>query len=91
MRTKTYIYLSSAFKAYITCLYGVHIVGRVHLAFGIFSVISSIGMGPITKKIGQMTIFIIAAIANIGVISLLMLWNQYQMNNIIGEKFFTFT
>ena len=71
----------------MTCLYGVHIVGRVQLVFGIFSVISSVGMGPIVRKFGKMPILIIAAVTNIGVVILLMLWNHYQMNNIIGDFF----
>ena len=71
----------------MTCLYGVHIVGRVQLVFGIFSVISSIGMGPILRKFGKMPIFITAAVTNIGVIILMMLWNHYQMKNIIGDFF----
>ena len=70
----------------MTCQYGVHIVGRIQLAFGIFSVVSSIGMGPIVKKFGRLLILIIASFANIGAIIILMLWNYFQINNVIGKK-----
>merc|ERR1719435_607360 len=44
---------------FVTCAYGVHIVGRVLIVFGIFDALASALSGLLIKKIGRVPIFIL--------------------------------
>ena len=62
------------FQGFVTCAYGVHIVGRVLIVFGICDALASIGFGFIIKKIGRIPIFILGALINILVIIVMFSW-----------------
>jgi len=59
---------------FVTCAYGVHIVGRVLIVFGICDALASVGFGFIIKKIGRIPIFILGALINILVIIVMFSW-----------------
>ena len=59
----------------MTCAYGVHIVGRVLIVFGICDAAASVGFGFIIKKIGRIPIFILGATINILVIIVMLSWS----------------
>merc|ERR1711874_261444 len=54
--------------------YGVHIVGRVLIVFGICDALASVGFGFIIKKIGRIPIFILGACINVLVIIVMFSW-----------------
>jgi len=60
---------------FVTCAYGVHIVGRVLIVFGICDAAASVGFGFIIKKIGRTPIFILGAVINILVIIVMLSWS----------------
>ena len=47
-------------QGFVTCAYGVHIVGRVLIVFGICDALASVGFGFITKRVGRVPIFAFA-------------------------------
>jgi hypothetical protein len=59
---------------FVTCAYGVHIVGRVLILFGACDALASIGFGFIIKKIGRLPIFILGAFINLSVIIVMLSW-----------------
>ena len=59
----------------MTCAYGVHIVGRVLIVFGVCDAAASVGFGFIIKKIGRTPIFILGAVINILVIIVMLAWS----------------
>eukprot|EP00090_Calanus_glacialis_P024669 TRINITY_DN3833_c0_g1_i1.p1 TRINITY_DN3833_c0_g1~~TRINITY_DN3833_c0_g1_i1.p1 ORF type:complete len:502 (-),score=112.42 TRINITY_DN3833_c0_g1_i1:104-1609(-) len=59
---------------FVTCAYGVHIVGRVLIVFGICDALASIGFGFIIKKVGRVPIFILGACINVLVIIIMLSW-----------------
>merc|ERR1712025_955154 len=59
---------------FVTCAYGVHIVGRVLILFGICDALASIGFGFIIKKIGRLPIFILGALLNLLVLFVMLSW-----------------
>ena len=62
-------------QGFVTCAYGVHIVGRVLIVFGICDAAASVGFGFIIKKIGRTPIFILGAVINILVIIVMLSWS----------------
>eukprot|EP00092_Neocalanus_flemingeri_P030399 GFUD01032999.1.p1 GENE.GFUD01032999.1~~GFUD01032999.1.p1 ORF type:complete len:501 (+),score=111.97 GFUD01032999.1:117-1619(+) len=59
---------------FVTCAYGVHIVGRVLIVFGICDALASVGFGFVIKKIGRVPIFILGACINVLVIIIMLSW-----------------
>jgi hypothetical protein len=59
---------------FVTCAYGVHIVGRVLIVFGICDALASVGFGFIIKKIGRIPIFFLGACINVLVIIVMFSW-----------------
>merc|ERR1711892_499472 len=59
---------------FVTCAYGVHIVGRVLIVFGICDAVASVGFGFIIKIIGRVPIFILGACINFAVIIVMLTW-----------------
>merc|ERR1712106_1060037 len=59
---------------FVTCAYGVHIVGRVLIVFGICDALASIGFGFVIQKIGRVPIFILGAIINVVVLLVMLTW-----------------
>jgi len=59
---------------FVTCAYGVHVVGRVLILFGACDALASIGFGFVIKKVGRLPIFILGAAINLLVIIVMMNW-----------------
>jgi len=59
---------------FVTCAYGVHIVGRVLIVFGVCDALASVGFGFIIKLVGRVPIFILGACINLAVIIVLLCW-----------------
>ncbi|XP_023320214.1 UNC93-like protein isoform X2 [Eurytemora carolleeae] len=59
---------------FVTCAYGVHIIGRVLICYGVFDAISSVGFGFIIKLTGRVPIFILGALINISIIIVMFTW-----------------
>jgi len=59
---------------FVTCAYGVHIVGRMLILFGICDALASIGFGFIIKKVGRVPIFILGAAINVLVLIVMLSW-----------------
>ena len=62
------------FQGFVTCAYGVHIVGRVLIVFGVCDALASVGFGFIIKLIGRVPIFILGACINLAVIIVMLTW-----------------
>lgn len=60
--------------AFVTCAYGVHIVGRVLIAYGACDALASAGFGFVIKKIGRIPVFILGALINVSVIITMFSW-----------------
>ena len=58
----------------MTCAYGVHVVGRVLIVFGVCDALASVGFGFIIKLIGRLPIFILGACINFAVIITMLSW-----------------
>ena len=58
----------------MTCAYGVHIIGRVLICYGVFDAISSVGFGFIIKLTGRVPIFILGALINVSIIIVMFTW-----------------
>merc|ERR1712106_790422 len=59
---------------FVTCAYGVHVVGRVLIVFGVCDALASVGFGFIIKLVGRVPIFILGAFINFGVIIVMLTW-----------------
>merc|ERR1711892_516177 len=59
---------------FVTCAYGVHIVGRVLIVFGVCDALASVGFGFVIKRVGRVPIFILGACINILVIIVMLTW-----------------
>jgi len=59
---------------FVTCAYGVHVVGRVLIVFGVCDALASVGFGFIIKLIGRLPIFILGACINFAVIITMLSW-----------------
>jgi len=59
---------------FVTCAYGVHIVGRVLICYGIFDAIASASFGFVIKVVGRWPIFVLGAVINMSVLITLFLW-----------------
>jgi len=59
---------------FVTCAYGVHVVGRVLIVFGVCDALASVGFGFIIKLIGRVPIFILGACINFAVIIVMLTW-----------------
>merc|ERR1712106_247646 len=59
---------------FVTCAYGVHIIGRVLIVFGICDALASVGFGFVIKRVGRVPIFILGACINILVIIVMLSW-----------------
>jgi hypothetical protein len=60
---------------FVTCAYGVHVVGRVLIVFGVCDALASVGFGFIIKLIGRLPIFILGACINFAVIITMLTWS----------------
>jgi len=65
---------------FVTCAYGVHIVGRVIICYGVFDALASVSFGFIIKKIGRVPIFILGALINLGVLITLFSYTPSNSN-----------
>jgi len=63
---------------FVTCAYGVHIVGRVLICYGVFDAIASVSFGFVIKVIGRLPIFILGAVINVCVLITLFTWTPTQ-------------
>ena len=61
-------------QGFVTCAYGVHIVGRVLILFGVCDALASVGFGFVIKKTGRIPIFILGAMINVTVLIVMMSW-----------------
>merc|ERR1712223_1169550 len=59
---------------FVTCAYGVHIVGRVLIVYGIFDAGFSFLSGYIIKLVGRIPIFIFGALMNYVVVIVMLTW-----------------
>merc|ERR1711892_1627836 len=59
---------------FVTCAYGVHVVGRVLIVFGVCDALASVGFGFIIKIIGRVPIFILGACINFAVVIVMLTW-----------------
>jgi len=59
---------------FVTCAYGVHIIGRVLICYGIFDAIASVSFGFVIKVIGRVPIFFLGATINVAVLITLFFW-----------------
>jgi len=60
---------------FVTCAYGVHVVGRVLIVFGVCDALASVGFGFIIKLVGRVPIFILGACINFAVIIVMLTWS----------------
>ena len=58
----------------MTCPFGVHIVGRVLILFGVCDALASVGFGFVIKKTGRIPIFILGAVINVAVLIVMLTW-----------------
>jgi len=65
---------------FVTCAYGVHIVGRVIICYGVFDALASVSFGFVIKKIGRVPIFCLGALINIGVLITLFTYTPTASN-----------
>ena len=68
------IFQSFSSQGFVTCAYGVHVVGRVLIVFGVCDALASVGFGFIIKLIGRVPIFILGACINFAVIIVMLTW-----------------
>ena len=61
-------------QGFVTCAYGVHVLGRVLIVFGVCDALASVGFGFIIKLIGRVPIFILGACINFAVIIVMLTW-----------------
>ena len=61
-------------QGFVTCAYGVHIVGRVLIVYGIFDAGFSFLSGYIIKLVGRIPIFIFGALMNYVVVIVMLTW-----------------
>jgi len=59
---------------FVTCAYGVHIVGRVLIVYGVCDSLASAGFGFVIQKIGRVPIFLLGAAINFTVIVVMLSW-----------------
>ena len=69
----------------MTCAYGIHIVGRVLICYGVFDAIASVSFGFIIKKIGRIPIFLLGASINLAVFITLFSYPQ-RSDNMAGQN-----
>ena len=70
----------------MTCAYGVHIVGRVLIVFGVCDALASVGFGFIIEKVGRVPIFFLGAAINLIVIIGMLSWAPSN-NEAFGKNF----
>ena len=59
----------------MTCAYGVHILGRVFIVYGVCDALASVGFGFVIKKTGRLPIFLLGAGINVSVLLTLWAWS----------------
>ena len=62
----------------MTCGYGVHILGRVLIVFGVCDALASIGFGFVIKRVGRLPIFLTGGIINLSVLIVMLLWTPEE-------------
>ena len=72
----------------MTCAYGVHIVGRVIICYGVFDALASVSFGFVIKMIGRVPIFVLGATINLCVLITLFFWAPTS-DNIAGSSAFS--
>lgn len=70
----------------MTCAYGVHVVGRVLIVFGICDALASALSGILIKWVGRIPIFIVGACINYGVILVMLLWQPSVSASWLGTS-----
>lgn len=69
-------FFSSDFLAgYVTCAYGVHMVGRVVICYGFFDAMSSVLSGWVIKYVGRIPTFLFGASINLICLIVMLTWN----------------
>lgn len=68
---------------FVTCAYGVHIVGRVLICYGVFDALASVSFGFVIKLVGRVPIFILGACINVGVLIALFSWTPTPDTQIV--------
>jgi len=68
---------------FVTCAYGVHIVGRVLICYGVFDAISSVSFGYLVKYVGRVPIFLLGASINMSVLVALFTWQPTTDSQIV--------
>ena len=61
-------------QGFVTCVYGVHIVGRVLICYGVCDAISSVSFGFVIKVVGRVPIFILGALINLSCVIVMFYW-----------------
>ena len=61
-------------QGFVTCAYGVHVVGRVLILYGVCNALASISFGFIRKFIGRLPVLLLGAALNLSVIVSLLAW-----------------
>ena len=84
------VLISLFFQGFVTCAYGVHIVGRVIICYGVFDALASVSFGFIIKKIGRVPIFILGALINLGVLITLFSYTPSSSNYAGKNNFVNF-
>ena len=62
-------------QGFVTCAYGVHILGRVFIVYGVCDALASVGFGFVIKKTGRLPIFLLGAGINVSVLLTLWAWS----------------
>ena len=59
----------------MTCAYGVHILGRVFIVYGVCDALAFVGFGFVIKRTGRLSIFVLGAGINVSVLVTLWAWS----------------
>ncbi|XP_002737723.1 protein unc-93 homolog A-like [Saccoglossus kowalevskii] len=61
-------------KSFISCTFGVQMVGYVMIAYGLTDAVSSLILGRIEEYVGRISLFILGAFTQLGLIVVMLLW-----------------
>ncbi|XP_074541238.1 protein unc-93 homolog A isoform X1 [Halichoeres trimaculatus] len=64
-------------KNYVTCALGIHYVGFIMMCFGATNSICSFLFGRLAQYVGRATLFLLAALSNLGVVIALLYWRPH--------------
>ena len=63
-----------ALQAFVSCGYGVHMIGYVMITYGVCDAIFSLASGQIVKCMGRVPVFTLGAVLNAVLIGVALLW-----------------